>query len=87
MTTNGLARRLEIYPNPTHSLIHVNMPEGIKWQYWAIYDITGKKVRTGKIKTQDKITITGMQTIGKGIHFLMVKAEDGKMGIGKFVVE
>ncbi len=87
LTTKGLARRIEIYPNPTHGMIHVNMPEGIKWQYWAIYDINGQKVKTGKIKTQDKITITGMQAIGKGIHFLMIKAADGKVGIGKFVVE
>jgi len=99
LTTTGLAKRVEIYPNPATDYITVRLPEGAAWSKWQMYDIEGRKVMKGDvdIRNQNKASQvsfeialrlqTSKSKIKNGLYFLMLKGEDGKIAIGKFVVE
>ncbi|HHH53880.1 MAG TPA: T9SS type A sorting domain-containing protein [Bacteroidetes bacterium] len=87
LTTEGLARRIEIYPNPASSDITVRLPEDIKWKEWSIYNVEGQKVKNGAIDRGSHTPNINIQDLDKGIHFMMVKSAEGRVGIGKFVVE
>lgn len=88
LTKDGLARRIEIYPNPANDYINVSLPEGMMWKQWSIYNFNGQKVMNGHIDMKlQTLIIEGIEELQSGIHFVLLKDNKGKRGIGKFVVE
>jgi len=78
---------LGIYPNPVTDHIIVNLPEPYDWERWSIYDINGRKIKTGMIKPQKEVEISGLSTLHSGMYFMVVRGKRGKVRVGKFVVE
>ena len=67
---------ISIFPNPASSQITIKTPESLNWMWWSIYSIEGKEMLTGFLYGSSEETIDG----------LSVLAEDGKIGVGKFII-
>lgn len=85
-----LPRVIKIYPNPTSEFINIELPKDIKWKKWSIHNIEGEKIKSGDFIEHSnilkKINID-VSSITPSIYFLLTKDENGKVGIGKFIVE
>ncbi|HHH53590.1 MAG TPA: T9SS type A sorting domain-containing protein [Bacteroidetes bacterium] len=77
----------EIYPNPTKDMIKVTLPEINNWHRWSIYDLTGRLRKNGTVDNKQDFIISGLKDLESGMYFLKVYDDQGKVGIGKFVVE
>jgi hypothetical protein len=78
---NELNKKITIFPNPSHSLIEVNLP--IKNQEFSIeiYSLEGQK-----ILSTSKNTIINISDFAKGLYFLTL-TQDNKKWETKIVIE
>jgi len=74
----------EIYPNPTHGLINIVLPNENGNIQILLMDIAGKTILSSKIKSGNLITID-MQNQPMGIYILKVENENGVAGYKKIV--
>ena len=64
---------IEIYPNPTHSILNIEKPDNIKINKIEIFDILGKKVFIDK-KNYKQISLKTLKT---GIYFINIQSDRG----------
>jgi hypothetical protein len=71
-----------LYPNPVHSLLHLEGPADYSWSV-SVYDVFGKKVNAVQgLKGRTEIDMSGLSP---GIYFLKIYAK-GKLATRKITV-
>ena len=78
-------KQIKLYPNPVDVVLTVELPQSIPWGYYSILDMTGKSIKTGKVA--GNIFDVDVSSLHIGIYFLRALSKDGRMVVGKFVVE
>ena len=66
---------LEIYPNPSNTIIRLKSFHRLKNQELNVYDIEGKLVKQIQIEDPNKVDISSLKA---GNYFFRIKLEDGK---------
>ncbi len=75
---------LKIYPNPTDSLLTIELPQNLTGKYYyEIYDNNNKLIFNGHLEKQKQVDI---KKLSKGIYFIVVKNNNQVLN-GKFIVE
>jgi len=64
---------INLYPNPTHSILNIEKPDNIKINKIEIYDVTGKLIKTYKKETET----LNIQKFSKGIYLIKLLTKDG----------
>lgn len=57
-THNSKASQLQVYPNPSHGMISVSLPQHSETYQYTIYNLTGQRVATGILYADNKINIS-----------------------------
>lgn len=71
---------LKVYPNPTSDLMYLNIKEPFEY---AIYDLSGAKIKEGKLKNEEsEITINALAS---GYYILQLNDSNGNNQTLKFV--
>jgi len=65
---------LKIYPNPSSNFISVSSNSDFSFKNYSIYDVTGKKIISEKLKT-NKINISKLQN---GVYFFKIEGNNLK---------
>jgi hypothetical protein len=79
---NTLENTLELYPNPSNSIINITLPESSKEASFTIYDMLGKRVYQSQIlNSKEEIDVSHFKS---GIYLAYFKIDD-KTLIKKFV--
>src|SRR5262249_36566264 len=85
VTLTGLADNtalpLEVFPNPTSDMLHVNVPSVLKGTAYSVYDGLGNLMLTGNIDNEH--LSLNVQNLPRGIYMLYA----GKRARQVFVVE
>ena len=81
-TSGGTSAIVNVFPNPvinTGLNVVISNPSGSFYEY-ALFDVTGKKLVTGKIATTQSIQTynINMWNVAAGIYFLRLVDEEGK---------
>ncbi len=79
---NSNENALIIYPNPVTSIANVALANGNTPSKIVVYTYTGKKVL--EISQQEKIDLTNLS---RGVYFLRILGNDGKIYIKKIIKE
>jgi len=77
---------VKIYPNPTSERLFVYQKEAKATKY-IISDMSGRKRQSWQGKMANHTFIVDVSKFKPGLYILQVEREDGKVGVGKFVVE
>lgn len=77
----------KIYPNPAKDIITIFLPQNNNWQIWNIFDLTGRLCINGTIDNKANLIISNLKNLGRGMYFLKVYDDKGRVGVDKFVVE
>ena len=75
-----------IYPNPANTSLHIHLQGGEipNQSQYALFDVSGKQVLSGKMTGKDT-SIMISNTIIDGIYFLQINDVEGKMMVSKRV--
>ena len=80
---------LNLYPNPVSDYISIEIPENYAVKdkiSWEIYNITGKKVKTGThLPLNHRLDISGLQDLDTGRYFIVLINKNRFLGVGKFI--
>ena len=76
--------RIQAYPNPFRNNITVDLSAFTdKTVHLKINDAQGRMISTKKLlisnRSHSKVTLTDMQPLGKGMYYLMVSSDDGRL--------
>ena len=74
---------MRIWPNPTTDVLHVRTPTADTWQATCI-DAQGRTVLQQRINVVDVIAVKDLPA---GIYQIVLRADDGRVMNGRFVVE
>ncbi|HHH53589.1 MAG TPA: T9SS type A sorting domain-containing protein, partial [Bacteroidetes bacterium] len=77
-------QKLKLYPNPTSEYITIDIGQKGEEYKWELIDILGYVVKRGKGFGKKRLDISNLKS---GLYILCTKTADGKLGIGKFIVE
>jgi len=77
------AVEINVYPNPTSSIIHFEVKEFDQASRLEIYSIEGKKV--GSNTLQNGINTINVEHLQQGIYIYKIFSEQTMLGAGKFV--
>ncbi|WP_315814016.1 T9SS type A sorting domain-containing protein [Paraflavitalea speifideaquila] len=79
---NYLNTKLQVFPNPVHSLLQVQLPAGMKGNLaLQIIDASGKHVRTMNVESAGYVLITSFNVSGlkQGMYLLRVKSGNTRL--------
>ncbi|MBI3233980.1 MAG: T9SS type A sorting domain-containing protein, partial [Bacteroidetes bacterium] len=67
ITTNA---SLNVYPNPSHDLFNIELPEGFDAKYITILDVTGKQISMNLIQVKNNIYTLDLSNQAAGVYLL-----------------
>ena len=74
------AATLEVYPNPAHELVSVNLDDNAQAM---VYDMTGRMVLNTNMSAG--INNLNVAQLENGVYFISVRYTDGKSAVTRFV--
>ena len=74
----------KLYPNPTHSIVNVSLPDRFKPSHYCIFDAFGRLVQKAPILDQN-FTVDFSQA-KNGFYFLQITSQNGKLITKKVIV-
>ncbi|MBC7861520.1 MAG: CotH kinase family protein [Bacteroidia bacterium] len=66
-----------IYPNPTESVINIKISEEMKGSFFFIFDLSGRKVMSGKVGNE--LSILNLEELSPGIYFFQMEKRAGSI--------
>ncbi len=69
---SDLHRKLEVFPNPTQSVLYLNLADQPLSQLYQIYDLRGQFVASGGIQAKDHIDLSNF---APGVYLLKIGAQ------------
>ena len=77
--TDFILESIDIYPNPTNSILNITLPNSIEGEEVQFYSILGKQVGSYKLQSENQIDVTHLS---EGLYFLKFN----KSGLVKKVI-
>ncbi len=79
-------QKINILANPVSEKLEIELPDDISWDSYVITGISERVLLSNKVNNQPKLTID-VSSLYFGIYFIRLSKGDGKIAVGKFVVE
>lgn len=79
---------IQVVPNPASKYVNVTVDRGIKLDEITILDLYGRSVLKSVVPNKESgITHISLESIAKGLYFVVVKTKSGELKTTKLVVE
>jgi hypothetical protein len=61
-----------LYPNPATTITYLQSPENLTGTNYAVYDTSGRKIRSGKVENNNAI---GVSTLPAGLYIVKLNGK------------
>ena len=72
---DNIFSNVSVTPNPAHDQLHIKFTKNFSYSDWALFDIRGKKISSGKVSGID--TIIGLEGVNAGVYILKLNSASG----------
>lgn len=63
---------INVYPNPSHNLFNIELPEGVDSKYISVSDITGKQINVNLVQVTKNVYSIDMSNQASGVYMLQI---------------
>jgi hypothetical protein len=70
---------ISLYPNPASDILHLGNPQGISLSEMAIYDLTGRLIKSVSLQDMGTEKFVDIQELSSAIYMVVITSEQGQI--------